>query len=50
MTRKKRRIHVCPPATASEIIKALRITRADIKAAEAAVAEALGRKGKRWPD
>lgn len=43
---KKRRIHVCPPATASEIRRALRITKADVKAAEAAIAEALGRKGK----
>ncbi|GMR19080.1 MAG: hypothetical protein BMS9Abin34_206 [Patescibacteria group bacterium] len=44
IVRKKRRIHVCPPATA--IRKALRITKADVKAAKDAIAAAIGEKSR----
>jgi len=43
---KRRRIHVCPPATASQIRKALRITKADVKAAKDAIAAAIGEGSK----
>ncbi len=43
---RKRRIHVCPPATATEIRKALRISKSDVAEAKRAIDVALAGKSK----